>query len=48
MIANWVCFVKLLRIDRAVPVYIDVDVDRGWCRGPFASPYRLEALPAHT
>ena len=44
MIANWVCFVKLLRIDHPVTVYIGVDVDSGWCRDPFACPYRLEAL----
>jgi len=43
--ANWVCPVKLLRIDRTVPVYSDVDVRRGWWRGPsLASSHSLEAL----
>ena len=28
IMVNWVCFVKLLRIDHPVTVYIDVDVDR--------------------
>jgi hypothetical protein len=44
MIANWVCFVKLLRIERTVPVYSDVDVHRGWCQNPLACPHRLEPL----
>ena len=43
IMVNWVCFVKLLRIDHPVPVYINVDVHRDWCRDPFASPYRLAA-----
>jgi len=41
MIVNWVCFVKLLRIDRTVPVYTDVDVHRGRYRDPLTSPHRL-------
>ena len=28
---NWLCFVKLFRIDHPVPIYSDVDVYRGWC-----------------
>ena len=43
-IAQLGLFCKLLRIDRTVPVYTDVDVHRGWCRDPFACPYRLETL----
>ena len=44
VIANWVCFVKSFRIDLTVTVYIDVDVYRGWCRDPLASPFSLESL----
>ena len=44
VIANWVCFVKSFRIDCTVTVYTDVDVYRGWCRDPLASPFNLEAL----
>lgn|GEM_PF-6618882 len=43
-VVNWVCFVKLLRIDRCVLSYADVDIhDRGR-RDPLAGPYRLEPL----
>ena len=36
-IANWVCFVKLLRIDRTVSVYSDVGVHSDRCRDPLSN-----------